>query len=444
MPTSTTPAQPAGTEQAAHVPHRWRNLAVISGVEVVDNTEAGLLSTLFPAIAKSLGLNNSHLGMLSALGRLVAVPVGPAWVWLGDKIGRKKALIATTILGGIFGIAAGFSHTYGALLVWNTLLSAALIGGTPLTNSIIADSFDDKSRGKATGWYYGSITAVSSFIGPVLALFTKSPEGWRYGMMVIGGICIAAALLITAFYRDPGVGAAEAQLADLSEDARVKQRVTWSSVASLFKIPTFSIMMVSRLLSGHLLISIFGIQFLVMERGFSNAVAALVLIPFGLGYVAGTLGGGYVVSWLDRKIPDTGRVAFIVAAQVLFAVAAFFGTQFDYGSIAVYGVFWAAMGLTQGMNPPVNRPIVMAVVVPELRGQAMAIWLTIFQTIGWALFALTAGWLADQLGIQGVFWWVLVVLMLVNAVVLTALFKVYRRDARTVVDELERRRALAV
>jgi hypothetical protein len=49
---------------------------------------------------------------------------------------------------------------------------------------------------------------------------------------------------------------------------------------------------------------------------------------------------------------------------------------------------------------------------PALPG--FAIFLTIFQTIGWAMFALTAGWLAMNLGIQGVLLWVLVVLMVVN------------------------------
>jgi MFS family permease len=444
-----TPVEPAErfaatapVTTAARVPRRWRNLAAITGVEVVDSAEAGLVNTLFPAIATSLHLNSGHLGLLSALGRIVSVPFGPAWVWLAGRVGRKAAMIGTTVTGGLFGALAGFSEGFLALLIFNTLMSACLVGGQPIANSIIADSFDDKSRGIATGYFYGAITAVSSFLGPLLALFTGSEDGWRYGMWTIGGICIVSALAITAFYRDPGIGASEPQLAGLAERARTTP-VTVGSVLSLFRIPTYSIMMLSRLLSGHLLIIIFGIQFLVTERGFTNATAALVLVPFGVGYVAGTLGGGYTVSWLDRVWPHTGRVAFIQTAQIGFAVAALFGTQFGHTDIAVYGIFWALFGFFQGMNPPVNRPIVMSVVLPELRGQAFAIFLTIFQTIGWAMFALTAGWLATNLGIQGVFFWILVVLMVVNGLVLTALYVTYPRDARRVTRELERRRAVA-
>lgn len=438
-----TETEAVATVKASQVPHRWRNLSTITGVSVVDNTEAGLVSTLFPSIAAALRLDSGHLGILAALGKVVAVPFGPFWMWLAGRLGRKAALIITTVLGGVFGIVAGFAQDYVMLLVFNTLMSACLIGSGPISNTVIADSFDDRNRAKATGYYYGALTAISSFIGPLLALFTGIDGGWRYGMWAIGAICILAAIVVAVFFKDPEVGASERQLADLDERQRTTTKVTFRSVLSLFKIPSFSIMMGSRLLSGHLLITVFGIQFLVVDRGFDNATAALVLIPFGIGYVLGTIGGGFVVAFLDKRIPFIGRVAYIQLAQLGFAAAALFGTQFDHSGIAVYGVFWALFGFFQGVNPPVNRPIVMSIVTPELRGQAFAIWLTIFETIGWALFSLGAGELATTLGIQQVFLWVLVILMVVNALLLGALYFTYPRDARRVVATLDARRAEA-
>ncbi|MFI5610340.1 MFS transporter [Amycolatopsis sp. NPDC051903] len=429
---------------AAKVPHRWRNLATLTGVTVVDNTESGLVSTLFPAISSALGLNSGHLGLLSALGKFVAVPFGPAWVWLTGRIGRRGGLIVTTILGGVFGVLAGFAANFGLLLLFNTLMSACVIGATPIANAVIADSFDDRSRAKAAGYLYGAVNSIAAFLGPVLALFTGLTDGWRYGMWTIGAICVVSGLVVALFFTDPGVGAAESELADLSTKDRIKTKVTAQSVLSLFRIPTFALMMLSRLLSGHLLITIFGIQFLVKERGFTNPIAALVLIPFGLGYLVGTVGGGWLVRLLDEVLPARGRVYYLQIAQVLFAAAAFFGTQFHYGSIGTYCVFWALMGLGQGVNPPVNRPIVAAVVLPELRGQAFAIWLTIFETVGWALFSLGAGQLADVLGIQTVFLWIMVILMLLNAAVLSGLYACYPRDVRRVTTELGRRRAEAL
>ncbi|MDQ0618113.1 MFS transporter [Arthrobacter globiformis] len=446
MATQTTPPSDTveGAVKAHKVPHRWSNLAVLTGVTVVDNTEAGLSATLFPTIAAALKLQSSHLGLLAALGKLVAVPAGPAWAWLAGKIGRRNALIATTLTGGAFGIAAGFSQDFVQLLIFNTLMSAAIIGGSPIANAIIADSFDDSLRGRAAGYFYGFMSLISSFIAPLIALFTGFTDGWRYGMWTIGGICILAGLLVALLLKDPGVGASEKQLADLKGREQLAPKVTARSVLSLFRIPSFSVMMLSRLLSGHLLITIFGIQFLVVERGFTNAVAAIVLVPFGLGYFAGTVGGGWLVAVLDRVLPDRGRIAYLQGAQILFAAVAFFATQYDYDNIGIYGAFWALLGFAQGANPPANRPIVAGVVLPELRGQAFAIFLTVFETIGWAVFSLGAGALASTLGIQTVFLWTLVILMLVNAAVLTILYFCYPRDVARVSATLEQRRQEAL
>lgn len=443
-PTTTTTGGREAAAQAERVPHRWRNLTTLTAVSAVDNTEGSAISTLFPTIATALTLNTGALGVLSALGKIVAVPTGPAWVALAARIGRKPTLVLTSVAGGVFGIAAGFSQNFGMLLLFTALMSASVIGASPIANAVIADSFEDRERGTAAGLFYGVLNVFASVIGPVIALFTLFSDGWRVGLWVLGAVCIVGSLIVLAFFRDPGVGAAEKQLADLNEQARTAQRVTFRSVLGLFRIPTYTVMMVSRLLSGHLLINIFGVTFLVAVRGFDNATAAIVLLPFGVGYAVATFGGGFLLRLVDRVAPNRGRVAYLQLAQVFFAIVAFLATQFDYGAIGAYAVFWALMGLGQGLNPPVNRPIVAAVVAPELRGQAFAVWLTIFETIGWALFAIVAGQLAVAIGLQSILLVVLVVLMLVNAAVLTVLYFTYPRDVRRLNEQLEQRRTAAL
>ncbi|MDX3103898.1 MFS transporter [Nonomuraea angiospora] len=440
---STASVQP-GAAQAANVPHRWRNLAVLSGVSVVDNTEAGLINTVFPTLAAALRLDSGHLGVIAALGKIASVPAGPFWVWLSSRIGRRGALVATTVTGGLFGIAAGFSQNFVQLLICCTLMSAAVIGGSPIAMAVIADSFADEHRARANGIFFGTIQLAAIVLGPVMAVFVGLEDGWRWALWTLGGVCVAAGLVVAAFFTDPGIGSSEKQLADLAGEDRTKAKVTVASVAGLFRIPTYTVMMVSRLLSGHLLIAIFGVQFLVTERGIDNATAILVALPFGLGYSVATLSAGFVLPRLDRLMPSRGRVLVLQLAQILFAVIAFFGTQFRYETIATYAVFWALLGACQGLNPPVNRPIVAGVVLPELRGQAYAIWLTVFETIAWALFSLMAGSLAATLGIQGVFLWVLVILMIVNGLLLSVLYVTYPRDTARVARQLELRRSQAL
>jgi MFS family permease len=424
------PTRPAG------VKGRWRNLSTLIGVTVVESGEGSLTTTLFPAIAKSLGLGNTELGLLSTLGRLIGVPFGPFWVWYANRTSRRQAIFVSTLVSGAFAVASGFAENFLLLLLLQTLQAGAVIGLTPITNAVIADSFDDKSRGRAVGMLYGISAILSSVIGPIIGLLSIWESGWRWGFWGVGALLIVTGVLVLVLFREPEVGAADygAQAARI-----VYARPRLKDSLALMKIPTFSILMASRLLSGHLLIAVFGVQFLVTERGFDNALAAIVALPFGIGYFLGTVGGGFVVSAIDRRGGRNGRVAFLQTAQVLFAVVAFFATQFDVASIGYYAAFWGLMGLAQGLNPGVNRPILMSVMAPELRAQGFVIYLTIFEVIGWAAFTYVAGVLADAFSLQAVFLWILVIVMLVNAAVLGLLYRFYPRDRKRVDDLIENR-----
>ncbi|WP_341975878.1 MFS transporter [Microbacterium sp. LTA6] len=432
MNTSTTaqvnlspPPAPVGTRS------RWRNLAVLTGVTVVESGEGSLTTTLFPAIARTLGLGNTELGLLSTLGRLMGVPFGPFWVWYANRTTRRQAIIVSTMLSGAFAIASGFAENFLALVLLQTVQAGAVIGLSPIANAVIADSFDDKSRGRAVGMLYGVSAILGAVIGPLIGLLSLWDAGWRWGFWGIGALLILTGFLVLLLFREPEIGSADYG-AQVSRIEYTRPRL--KDAIALLKIPTFSIMMLSRLLSGHLLIIVFGVQFLVTERGFDNAVAAIVALPFGIGYFLGTIGGGFLVSAIDRRRGRFSRVAYLQIAQVLFAAVAFIGTQFDVDSIAFYAIVWGIMGATQGLNPGINRPILMSVMAPELRAQGFVIYLSIFEVIGWAAFTIAAGVLADAFGLQAVFLWVLVILMLVNAAVLGLLYRFYPRDRKRIDD----------
>lgn len=422
----------ASATEPSGVKGRWRNLSTLIGVTMVESGESSLTTTLFPAIAKTLGLGNAELGLLSTLGRLVGVPFGPLWVWYANRTTRRRAIVVSTMLSGALAFASGFADSFLLLLLLQTLQAGCVIGLTPITNSVIADSFDDKARGRAVGILYGSSAVLSAVVGPLIGLLSLWDSGWRWGFWGVGALLILTGLLVLVLFRETTVGAADYG-SRASELTFTRPRLK-DSIA-LMRIPTFSIMMLSRLLSGHLLVIVFGVQFLVTERDFSNAVAAIVALPFGLGYFLGTVGGGFIVSALDRRGGAVGRVAFLQIAQILFAVVAFFATQVSVMAIGYYIAIWGLLGLMQGLNPGVNRPILMSVMKPELRAQGFVIYLTLFEVIGWATFTLVAGVLADAYGLQFVFFWILVVLMLVNAAALTPLYRFYPRDRRAV-DEV--------
>ncbi|MEU4077929.1 MFS transporter [Streptomyces venezuelae] len=437
------PAQAPSTR----VEGRWRQLSLLGGAMLVDNTEAGMIGGLFPVIRQALGLSLGALGVLTAAGRLVGVITTPLWVWAAHRWSRKTVLVVCAGLWGVWGVAVGFAQNFTQLLLFSTLLAAGYAGAHPIITTLVGDLFDSSSRGRAVGMLFGATALASSVFAALKGQLAGVDDGWRWGLWAIGAFSILFGLVMWRFLRDPGSGAAETQLADLDpadREAAASTFVTRRQVVSLVKIPTFVVLLVSRLLSGHLLVFSFAVVFLVEAYGFTTQVASVVLMPIGLGYFAGTLLGGLTADWAARISPRHGLPAVLQTAQILFAVLAFFGTQFDYGGIGLYALFFGLMGIAQGANPGINRPMIMAIVPPELRPAAFTLYISVFEAIAWALFGLGAGFLGDSIGLRPVFLWVLVILMLANGAFLTLLHRTYARDAARMQSELDQRREQAL
>ncbi|MFC7395588.1 MFS transporter [Chelatococcus sp. GCM10030263] len=407
------------------VPHRWRHLTVLTAMLGMNNAEGGILVILFPAIRASLGLSLTDLGVLSAGAKVSGALFSPLWAWLARRWNRKAVLFTAAGLWGIWGIGAGFADSFATLLAFYCILAAGYAGAVPIITAILADLFDDATRGRAVGYLYGALSLIASVLGPALGQLSGIENGWRMGLWTVGALNIAIGVLVFTTFRDPGLGASEATAADRNSSADAS--IT-GALATLFSIPSFLIMLLSRLLSGHLLLVGFGVVYLTEVYHFSNQTAALVLGPFGIGYFLGAIGGAIVVDRMHRRWPGIGRILFLQGVQFLFAGFAYVGTQFNWDQISIFMVFWFLMGLAMGGNPGVNRPIVMAVVPPALRTLAFAILVAIVESLTWAMYSLGAGWLGDIHGLKPVFLGVLVGAMIANGVIITLLYRTYARD----------------
>ncbi|WP_157870012.1 MULTISPECIES: MFS transporter [unclassified Streptomyces] len=439
---------PVGTtkeRKAVPVKGRWRQLSLLGGTMIAENTEASLISGLFPVIRHSLGVSLGALGVLTAAGRIAGVFAGPFWVWVAQRWSRKGVLVLATGFWGVWGIAAGFAQNFTQLLILITILAAGYAASGPLTTEILGDLFDSESRGRAVGMLYGVINLAASLFATLKGQLAAFDDGWRWGLWGIGAVNVLCGVALLIWMRDPGRGASEHQLAGLDRRTReAHTKVTMKQVTALFRIPSLVVLLVSRLLSGQLLAAMFGVIFLVDVYGFSTQVASVVLFPMGIGFFTGTVLGGFLADWAVRRNPRHGLVVILQTAQFAFATVAFFGTQLDWGGIGVFAVFFALMGLVQGVNPVVNRPMIMAVTLPELRGAAFAIYLSVFEAVAIAAFSLGAGFLGDAFGLRAVFLWVLVGLVLVNGAFLTLLYRTYATDVARVQQALESRRQVAL
>jgi len=146
-----------------------------SSLAFVDSsvTNVGL-----PAIGQSLQAGgadlqwviNAYLLPLSAL-----LLLGGA---AGDLYGRKRLLVAGTILFAAASIACAAAPSLTLLLVGRGLQGVGAAVLMPNSLAILGASFSGEARGRAIG-VWASIGAVMSAIGPILGGWLIDTAGWR-------------------------------------------------------------------------------------------------------------------------------------------------------------------------------------------------------------------------------------------------------------------------
>ncbi|MBV2155141.1 MFS transporter [Kitasatospora sp. SUK 42] len=439
-PPTAVASPPSATGRST--PRRWRQLGLLSAAMGTDSGEQSAVSVMFPAMRTALGLPLSALSLLVAVGRLAGVVFGPLWVGLAQRFPRKYVLAVCSGLWGLWTIATGFAQNHGQLLVLFGVAAAGLAGAGPLINGILADLFDDRTRGRAAGVLFGSVALFTALLGPLLGHLSQLDDGWRYGFFILGGLQLLSGLALLLFFEDPGVGAAEPQLASLDAGSRKPRSRAFdrASLRRLAGIRSFPLMCLQRLLSAQFVMVAFGVVFLVDARGFGNSEASLVVFPAALSYLLGTLAGGVLADRVQRRFPRSGRIAVLQAAFLAYGAIAYVATQIAWSHLGIYAFLFSLLGALQGVQPGVNRPVVMAITPPELRSAAFAVFIGI-EGVGWAAITLAVGYLGDGIGLQDAFLWVVVVVVLVGGLLATPLYRTYARDVAALQAELDRRAA---
>ncbi|MFJ4677562.1 MFS transporter [Kitasatospora sp. NPDC088783] len=435
MNTQAPSLAPRAADQPAAAPARRRQLALLSALIAFDNTEAGIASVMFPMLRTALALPVSALGVLVAVSRIAGMVAGPLWLLALRRVSRRTLLALCAGFWGVWTAAAGLAQDFWQLLLLFAVGAAGIAGAGPLVNGLLVDLFDDRSRGRAAGALYGTAALITALAGPLLGQLTRVHDGWRYGFLASGALQILIGVLVLLFLRDPGVGAAEPRLGRAPAAAPGR-----AGTRRLLAVPTLRVLLLQRLTNGQFVLQVSGVVLLVDGFGYSNALAATVVLPASLAYLLGTYAGGLLSDRLHRRHPRTGRLVLLQAALLAYGVLAYPASQIAWHHIAVHAALFSVLAFLQGVNPGINRPLVAAVTAPELRNAAFALMLST-ELVCTAWTSLALGYLADALGIRAAFLWLLVVLVLANGLLASLFHRTYHRDAAALQAELDRRRA---
>jgi DHA2 family multidrug resistance protein-like MFS transporter len=327
---------------------------------------------------------------------------------LGDRIGRRRLLMAGAAVFGAVSVLAAFSTTPEMLIASRALLGIAGATLAPSTLSLIFTMFQDPGqRARAIAVWISAFSAGSA-VGPVLGGILLEQFWW--GSVFLLALPVMAALLLLGpivlpEYRDPNAGrldlasAAMSLVAVLAVIFGLKQiaqdgfgplpvatialgvvvGVGWARRQlglrdpmidlSLFRIPAFSASLIVNFLAIFVAVGyfLFVAQYLQLVLGLSPLQAGLWSLPSAIGFIVG--------SNTAPRLVRLVRPAYVIGAGLaLGALGLLILTQVG-GSAGLPTVVAASVVISLGLAPVfgLTTEMIVGSAPPERAGAASGI-----------------------------------------------------------------------
>jgi MFS family permease len=186
-------------------PDARRALVAASFGWMLDAFDVMLYAMVLAALMADLDMAKGTAGLLGSLTLAASAVGGLIFGVVADRLGRRKALMASILIYSIFTAACGFATGVVMLAVFRIFLGLGMGGEWASGASLVSETWPAEHRGKALGivqssWAvgYAAAAAVAAlvlpvwgwrgvfFVGVVPAFFTlwiqrrvKEPEIWR-------------------------------------------------------------------------------------------------------------------------------------------------------------------------------------------------------------------------------------------------------------------------
>ncbi|MBN1786338.1 MAG: MFS transporter [Candidatus Methanofastidiosa archaeon] len=326
-----------------------RFLMMMTLVHMVNDGFEMVVPTLMPAIAISLDLSYSQIGIVSG-SMVLAMGLGQAFIGIGsDVMGHKRHMIIFGVLISSAGfLTMGLAFSYPLLLLAGIFIGFGLSIYHPVSMAIITNRFNN-STGRAVG-IHGSGGNMGMFLFPLLAGVLADLIGWRKAIAVFPLIGIA---IITAY-----------SISVKEEEIKLGKFEPRKLLVPALAIIIASIGMFNMATRG------FFIYFPVTlgDLGFSSSMIGIYFSAFfGIG-ILGQYIGGYVS---DRY--DEARSLF--ALLIVSGTAMYAALQHPQGSTLV--IFILISGLTVNMIWPIFFVLYARKTPPNLRGTGFGLFFSV-------------------------------------------------------------------
>ncbi len=272
---------------------------LVALLEGLDLQAAGIAA---PGMASAFGLDKLQMGWVFSAGILGLLPGALIGGWLADRLGRKRILIASVALFGLFSLATAHAWDLPSLLLARLLTGVGLGAALPNLIALCSEAAGQRLRGSAVSLMYCGVP-LGAAIAAGIGIAGYSGE-WQRVFHVGGAGPLLILPLLALFLPESGQFRATAEDAPSLRRELFGQSATWLLWLSYF----FTLMVVYILINW--------LPSLLVGQGFSSHDASWVMFALQIGAAIGTLILGQVL----ERLP-AGVTAALVYVGILAALA---------------------------------------------------------------------------------------------------------------------------
>ena len=381
--------------------YRWYVLFVLTLGYIFNFIDRQVMTILLEPIKAEFGATDTEMGLLTGLAfALFYATLGVPMARLADRWSRRNVLsISMAVWSGMTALCAT-ATSFGQLALYRIGVGVGEAGGTPPSQSLLADYFPPQQRSLAQG-VLASGTNIAVLVGLFGGALLADAYGWRNVFWIFGLPGIALAVVIRLTVREP-----QRAREQLAEDSSL-----WAAIRQISALPAF---LTIALGVGMTAVAGYGLgvwspSFMIRVHGLTLVEAGLYLGLIGVfGGILGTLLSAVLVDRLAQqdarwqlRLPMIG-VLISIPTQALFLLwpAEHIWMLGDkVFPVALVFMFFSAIFASFWIAP--SYAAVQNLVPAHWRTQAAALLLFILNLLGMGLGPLVVGWLSDVYGDLG-------------------------------------------
>ena len=376
--------------------YKWRLLAFLFVAFFIELGSRQLYSAALPQIRLEFlkyGVTNAQLG---AVGTVFGAVFGLALMASGlaaDLLGRKRVLVAGTLLFSIGIFGSGFARGIGGMMLFYGVLNA--LGQcciAPASYALIS-KYHVETRSTAMAIFQGAVYSgiiLSSLFGGILAEQGEGVWRWAFWIMGAGGIAWAVAMQF-GMRPEPVANEDGAE----KDEASIKE-----AFFALLKKPTAVLIAIAFgfFMYGNLGLRLWMPMFMTRSfEGVGTAKAALHgVLWLNLFALASCIMTAKAIDKFGTKRPRIRLEVSVLGFLLCIAPVVWVAKAGSFGSCCVA---LSVLGLTVGVYDAAHYPAMFDCIAPRYRSAATGITGCMAFLMG-SLAPVVLGWMSDHMSMR--------------------------------------------